>query len=202
MWGDFFFNRIGIIPLKSTELCWFTSAQDLAITLPMDAKSKVCHSWLSITTELHCRVVWEYFQRDSSPELFYCGLGVYFCCWFGFFALASLLIIFCENKRWNPVPLDSPVVLPLYSKFLTFKWIYNKSCRASYIGYNSLKALIRHISLKLSLHQKGNQMAKLCGTALAFSWLILKLRFCPGLSQSLWKFSESNIPYLHSQLFW
>lgn len=80
------------------------------------------------------------------------------------FSLASLLLQF--YKRWYPIPLVLPIVLPFYSKLLTFKWICNESCGSSHTGYNSLKALIWHISLKLSLYQKGNQMPKLYGDCL------------------------------------
>lgn len=45
--GMGYFSHIGIIPLKSKEPCWVPSAWGLAMTLPMDAKSKVCHSSLS-----------------------------------------------------------------------------------------------------------------------------------------------------------
>lgn len=114
---DFFFfsflNHIGIVPLKSTETYWFTLPQDLAITA-YGCKAKCVIADFFIRIELHCRLVWEYFQKDSLTELFF------------FFSFLSNQHFYSQyplykNKRWNPVPVDSILVLPFYSKFLTLK---------------------------------------------------------------------------------
>lgn len=84
---DFFFsflNHIGIVPLKSTETYWFTLPQDLAITA-YGCKAKCVIADFFIRIELHCRLVWEYFQKDSLTELFF------------FFFLFSLISIFIIN---------------------------------------------------------------------------------------------------------
>lgn len=84
---DFFFsflNHIGIVPLKSTETYWFTLPQDLAITA-YGRKAKCVIADFFIRIELHCRLVWEYFQKDSLTELFF------------FFFLFSLISIFILN---------------------------------------------------------------------------------------------------------
>lgn len=84
---DFFFsflNHIGIVPLKSTETYWFTLPQDLAITA-YGCKAKCVIADFFIRIELHCRLVWEYFQKDSLTELFF------------FFFLFSLISIFILN---------------------------------------------------------------------------------------------------------
>lgn len=114
--GFFFFkNHIGIAPLKSTETYWFTLAHDLAMTA-YGCKSNVCHSWLLhqdwsalqtcvgvLSKGLFDRVVLFFFFSFPSNQHFYSQYPFY------------------KNKRWNPVPVDSILVLPFYSKFLTLE---------------------------------------------------------------------------------
>lgn len=114
----FFFNYIGIAPLKSTETYWFTLAHDLAIDA-YGCKAMCVIADFFIRIELYCRLVWEYFQKDSLTELFF---------FFFFFSFPSNQHFysqypFYKNKRWNPVPVDSILVLPFYSKILTLKSI-------------------------------------------------------------------------------
>lgn len=78
-------------------------------------QSKVCHSWLlhQDWTALQARVgvlskglfdrVVLFFFSFLSNQHFYSQYPLY------------------KNKRWNPVPVDSILVLPFYSKFLTLK---------------------------------------------------------------------------------
>lgn len=147
--GMGYFSHIGIIPLKSKEPCWVPSAWDLAMTAYGCKKQSVPQ--LTFSARLNCTAGFcTSCSKGTLGKSCYLGVsGFIFAVALFWFSLASLLLQF--YKRWYPIPLVLPIVLPFYSKLLTFKWICNESCDSSHTGYNSLKALIWHISLKLSL---------------------------------------------------